>query len=91
MLKDDLRREIDHVMETFKRLDANASGGVSREEFRKGIQVIGLDASPHDVDVIFDDIDRIKIVGSSSQSSGHTYINQTPGNSACTQRELQLQ
>lgn len=58
MLKDDLRREIDHVMETFKRLDANSSGGVSREEFRKGIQVIGLDASPHDVDVIFDDIDR---------------------------------
>ena len=59
LTEDNLRRDIDRVMGYFKKLDANNSGGVSKAEFRRGIQSLGGfdDAPGHELDGIFDTID----------------------------------
>ena len=45
------------MIDLFRRWDVDHDGTISRAEFRQGIQTIGFDASPTDIDAIFDDID----------------------------------
>jgi len=57
LLRDMLQRSTRHLVETFRQWDTNDDGSVSRAEFRRGILAAGFDASPTDIDAIFDDID----------------------------------
>ena len=57
MLRDAIRRMSGRLMDVFQRMDSNRDGTISRAEFRKGLQEFGFDASPSDLDAVFDDID----------------------------------
>ena len=57
MLRDALHRFSWRVLDIFAKMDKNNDGTISRAEFRRGLQEFGFDASPTDLDAIFDDID----------------------------------
>ena len=60
LLRDNLRSSHGKVLTHFQKWDQDGNGTVSRIEFRKGIQALGFDADPADIDNIFDSIDANK-------------------------------